>query len=515
MALLWHLDEPGEPATCADSAAHRRSVPAVTGTVLGGVRGGAESPAGTAFEGFASPESGIRASVAGKGRAFFPDRWTLLLWIRDPLPRPDRPALLARGGAEDPSAPVAWQVAVRRDGAVALWLREADPKGRGAKPAKEWTFAGKPLDWSRGVWRQVAIAQERTFDKETRAFTARFRVWVTPEGDEPGEPTIDETVSGHVGLAPGATLCVGAAPEAPGAPAAALSGALDEVSFWPEVLSDEERARQASLFSVSAAALDAGASTAFFWRLEEPGQRPSPQDSSGNGRGGTSGHRVRGGVPGRNGSRAYDGFTSEESRLAALLPAGTFRGDWTFLACLRAPRLSNKQACVIARGGDAARGLAGWQLWLDARGAPHVSLLTSGSKRGGGTGDPMRWDATKWYRVALAHAREKSRNGDKVERFRFYAAPDGAPFGAPALEWTWTSGGAMNPGDQLFVGASPAAKGKQAEWAPGGFFGGQIDDVAFLTGVAAAAGDLDALFKGAVSGSAPEPERDIWAGSGY
>lgn len=483
MAFLWHLDEPGQPSSCADSAEHRRSVPAVEGSVSGDARGGAESPAGTAFEGFSSPESGIRASVAGKGRAFFPDRWTLLLWIRDPLPRPDRPALLARGGAEDPSAPVAWQVAVRRDGAVVLWLREADPKGKGAKPATEWTFSSKPLDWTRGVWRQAAIAQERTFDRETHAFKVRFRVWITPEGDDPGDPAIDETVSGRVGLAPGATLILGAAPEAPGAPAAALSGALDEVSFWTDVLSAEDLSRQTDLFSASAAALDAGASTAFRWRLDEPGQRPSPQDSSGNGRSGTSEHRVRGGAPGRKGGRAYDGFTSEDSRLVALLPAGTFRGDWTFLACLRAPRLSNRQACVIARGGDA--------------------------------GDPMRWDATKWYRVALTHAREKSRNGNKRERFLFYAAPEGSPFGEPALEWTWTSGGTMAPGDQLFIGASPAAKGKQAEWAPGGFFGGQIDDVAFLTGIAADAAALDALFDGAASGSSPEPERDIWAGSGY
>ena len=167
------------------------------------------------------------------------------------------------------------------------------------------------------------------------------------------------------------------------------------------------------------------------------------------------------------------------------MPDGTYRGDWTFLAWVRNPRLSSKQACVLASADPAARvGNIAWRLWFDSKGVPHVGAQDGSSHRYSGAGKPVVFERDKWHLVALTHRRGPAPQGGERDFFQVFVVPDGARGAtapAPALDWSY-GGAQLAKGSMLIVGAAPAGAGKREEIAPAGWFGGQIGEVAFLAG---------------------------------
>lgn len=472
-----------------------------------------KSPSGSAIGGFADESKRLHGflATADKPKQAIPEAWTFQCFVRDPHPLPDRPALVARfedGPAGSPPA-VAWQLWIERSGALCLGVEDA----KGVRSVAR--HAGAP--WRPGVWHHVAIVRELGEKDAEGAREDRYRVWVVPLASPAAlsaapEPLIDHRLVTRAAPFRMSSLAVGGGaagkhPET--APAGALGGFVDEVSLWPRALSGDELATSRTAFvkggSAAAEAVAAADAppmeTLLCWTFGEKGPKPVAKDASGHGRDGRSGDRVRASnTPGRGGrGGSFEGFSTEGSSVSSPpLPDGTFRGDWTFLAWVRNPRLSSKQACVLASSDPAARvGNIAWRLWFDSKGVPHVGAQDASSRRYSGAGTPVAFEREKWHLVALTHRRGKGNQGGVRDFFQVFVVPDGARASvppAPALDWSY-GGAQLAKGSMLVVGASPAGAGKRAETAPGGFFGGQIGEVAFFAGRALGAKDVAELAK--------------------
>ena len=467
-----------------------------------------KSPSGAALGGFRDESVrmlGLLPDAVRKNQRL-PDAWTFQCFVRDVRPLPDRPALVARfedGPRGEPPA-VAWQLWVERSGALCLGVEDA----KGVRSVAR--HAGAP--WRPGVWHHVSIVRELGAKDADGAREDRYRVWVVPLASpaslaaSPG-PLIDHRLVTRAGSFHMTSLAVGGGaagkhPET--APGGALGGVVDEVSLWGRALSADELAASRAAFSkgVSAAAEATAAAdappveTLLVWTFDEKGQRPVVADASGSGRTGRSADRVRASnTPGRGGrGGSFEGFTTENSCVSSPpLPDGTFRGDWTLLAWVRNPRLSSKQACVLASSDPAARvGNIAWRLWFDSKGVPHVGAQDASSRRYSGAGKPVAFENGKWHLVALTHRRGAGPQGGVRDFFQVFVVPDGSRAEpAPALDWSY-GGAQLAKGSMLVFGAAPAGAGKRADIAPGGFFGGQVCEVAFLGGRALGAKEIAA-----------------------
>ena len=210
--------------------------------------------------------------------------------------------------------------------------------------------------------------------------------------------------------------------------------------------------------------------------------------------------RVRGGAPGRrSGTKAYDGFGSEGSFvLSGPLPENAFRQEWTLAMWMKNPRLSSKQACVLAGAApDVKTGDFGWQVWLDAKGVPHVAMQDAKGRRHAAEGKPFRWEPNKWYLVLIAHLPDRDEFKQPSNRFRVWIVPETGAVPEALFDGLCGWGAAMESGiAQLQVGAAQPGKGKRSEIAPGGYFGGVIDEVSFFLGAAAVQADVETLRAG-------------------
>lgn len=473
-----------------------------------------KSPSGSAAGGFVDESvrlSGLLPNAVLKKQRL-PDAWTFQCFVRDPHPLPDRPALVARfedGPAAEPPA-VAWQLWIERSGALCLGVEDA----KGVRSVAR--HAGAP--WRPGVWHHVAVVRELGEKDAEGSREDRYRVWVVPlapaRPSAPGaapppapQPLIDHGLVTRAGPFHMTALAVGggAAGQHPEtAPGGALGGVVDEVSLWGRAFSEEElaAARAAFLAGTGSPAAAAGgaaagpAETLLHWRFSEAGKNPVAADASGAGRDGRSAGRVRGGAAGRApGSGAFEGFSTEESGVFSKpLPQHVFRKEWTLLAWVRNPRLSSKQACVLAGADpDPRRGTLPWRLWFDSKGAPHLFAQDAAARRYEGVGRPVRFEPGKWHLVALTHRRAPGPQGGERDFFQVFVVPDGARGApAPALDWSY-GGGQLAAAMQLQLGAGPGGRGKSAETLPPGWFGGQIGETMLLGGRAldaAAVGEL-------------------------
>ncbi len=456
------------------------------------------SPSGSALGGFRDESvrmTGLLPNAVSKNQRL-PDAWTFQCFVRDPYPLTNRVALVARfedGPRGEPPA-VAWQLWIERSGALCLGVEDA----KGVRSVAR--HAGAP--WRRGVWHHVAIVRELGAKDADGVREDRYRVWVVPlatpasAAATPG-PLIDHRLATRAGPFHATALAVGGG--APGkhpetAPGGALGGVVDEVSLWGRVVPPEELAAARAAFvsggspaAVAAAAVAPPPDMLLHWSFDEPGSRPVAADSSGRGCVGRSAERVRGGAAGRTPrATAFEGFATEGSRVtSAPLPEDAFRKDWTLLLWARNPRLSPKQACVVASADpNDGKGPIPWRLWFDAKGAPHIGAQDGSSHSYTGAGEPVRFDPGAWYLLALTHRRGPGERGGERDFFRVFVVPErskAAP--APALDWSY-AGPRLAKGTTLFVGAAPAGKGKRAEIAPAGWFGGQIGEVLLLGDVA-------------------------------
>lgn len=477
-----------------------------------------KSPSGAALGGFRDESvrmTGFLPDAAAKAPRL-PDAWTFQCFVRDPYPLTNRVALVARfedGPRGEPPA-VAWQLWIERSGALCLGVEDA----KGVRSVAR--HAGAP--WRRGVWHHVAIVRELGEKDEAGAREDRYRVWVVPippagapaaaTADAAPTPAIDHRLVTKGGTFRMTALAVGGGAEGKHpetAPGGALGGVVDEVSLWDRAFSPEELAAARETFraggsptAAATAAKEAEAAEALLhWSCDEPGQRPVAADSSGRGCVGRSAERVRGGAAGRTprGS-SFEGFTTEGSRLTSgPMPEDTFRKDWTLLLWVRNPRLSSKQACVVASAdADARKGTVPWRFWFDSKGAPHIGAQDGSSRSYTGAGEPVRFEPGKWHLVALTHRRGPAPQGGERDFFRVFVVPEGAreaPAG-PALDWSY-GGAQLAKGATLLVGAAPVGKGKRAEIAPMGWFGGQIGEVLLLGGVALDGAQIAERAKGA------------------
>lgn len=466
-----------------------------------------KSPSGAALGGFRDESvrmTGLLPNAVSKNQRL-PDAWTFQCFVRDIQPLTNRVALVARfedGPRGEPPA-VAWQLWVERSGALCLGVEDA----KGVRSVAR--HAGAP--WRPGVWHHVAIVRELGEKDAEGAREDRYRVWVVPlpprpvpaaasaAAANPG-PLIDHRLVTKAGPARMTSLAVGGG--APGkhpetAPGGALGGAVDDISLWDRAFSPDELAACRAAFLAGAGTAEAAAPAAetkpaeplLHWKFDEPGRNPLAADASGRGRDGRSAGRVRGVAPGRGGrGGAFEGFSAEDSVVSSKpLPPDAYRGDWTLLAWVRNPRLSSKQACVLATSdAEPRKGTVPWRLWFDSKGVAHVGAQDGSSHAYSGAGkEPVRFESGKWHLVALSHDRTTGvQAAQKVERerFRVFVVPDGAR-AAPvaALDWSYV-GPRLANGTMLQIGAAPAGKGKRAEIAPLGWFGGQIDEVLFLGG---------------------------------
>lgn len=498
--LLWHCDEKGAAPTLADASGNGRA-----GEPAGGVRGGAQSPSGLAAGAFADAGCSFSAAlpVDAKGRPETPREWTFQCFLRDPMPLTNRVALVARGAGEGGEVP--WQLWIERSGAVCLGVQDA----KGATGVER----AEGFAWKRGTWYHVAVVRALESKKGDPTWDEHYRVWVGPAGEPPGEPAIDHVFRNGARAPAAVRLAVGGGargrhPKA--APAGALGPAalVDEISLWPRALSAEEMAAaRAAFLAGGAAAAGAAAGKGGWdktlllrWMFEEAGKAPAAADSSNEKRDGSAKDRVRGGAPGRrSGTKAYEGFGSEESFvLSGPLPENAFRQEWTLAMWMKNPRLSSKQACVLAGGApDARTGDFGWQVWLDAKGVPHVAMQDSKGKRYAKEGSPFRWEPNKWHLVLIAHLPDRDEFKQPSNRFRVWIVPEAGAVPEPLFDGLCGWGAPMENGTgQLQVGAARPGKGKRAEIAPGGYFGGVIDEVSFYLGAAAVQADVETLRAG-------------------
>ena len=453
-----------------------------------------KSPSGSALGGFSGESvrlTGLLPNAVSKYQRL-PFAWTFQCFVRDVRPLPDRVALVARfedGPRGEPPA-VAWQLWVEHSGALCLGVEDA----RGVRSVAR--HAGAP--WRPGVWHHVAVVRELGEKDADGAREDRYRVWVVPLGTpaaaaaKPG-PLIDHRLVTKAGPFHMATLAVGGG--APGkhpetAPGGALGGVVDEVSLWGRAFSDDELAADRAAFLRGASpAEEAGKApveTLLHWTFDEPGRPTRTADASGSGRDGRVAGSVSGGAPGRGMGKSFDGFSSAESAVSSPpLPEHAFRGDWTLLAWVRDPRLSSKQACVLASSdADARRGTVAWRFWFDKKGVPHVGVQDATSRRFAGAGSPVSFETGKWHLVALTHRRGPGPQGGERDFFRVFVLPDGVRGAAPgpALDWSY-GGGRLAAASSLQLGAgSAASRGKTVENAPLGWFGGQIDEAVLLSG---------------------------------
>ena len=283
---------------------------------------------------------------------------------------------------------------------------------------------------------------------------------------------------------------------------------VDEVSLWPRVLSAEEMtAARAAFLAGGAAAAGAAAGKGGWdktlllrWEFEEAGKAPTAADSSNAKRDGSAKDRVRGGAPGRkSGTKAYDGFGSEGSFvLSGPLPENAFRQEWTIAMWMKNPRLSTKQACVLAGAApDPKTGDFGWQVWIDGKGVPHVAMMDAKAKRYVKDGKPFRWEPNKWHLVVISHLPDRDEFKQPSNRFRVWIVPETGAVPEALFDGLVGWGAAMESGVSLLqVGAAQPGKGKRSEIAPGGYFGGLIDDVTFYLGAAAVQADVETLRAG-------------------
>ena len=165
---------------------------------------------------------------------------------------------------------------------------------------------------------------------------------------------------------------------------------------------------------------------------------------------------------------------------------------------MKNPRLSSKQACVLAGAApDAKTGDFGWQVWLDAKGVPHVAMQDAKGRRHAAEGKPFRWEPNKWYLVLIAHLPDRDEFKQPSNRFRVWIVPGTGAVPEALFDGLCGWGAAMESGiAQLQVGAAQPGKGKRSEIAPGGYFGGVIDEVSFFLGAAAVQADVETLRAG-------------------
>lgn len=458
-----------------------------------------KSPSGAALGGFSDESvrmTGLLPNAVSKNQRL-PDAWTFQCFVRDIHPLTNRVALVARfedGPRGEPPA-VAWQLWVERSGALCLGVEDA----KGVRSVAR--HAGAP--WRPGVWHHVAIVRELGGKDADGAREDRYRVWVVPlavpaaAAAKPG-PLIDHRLVTKAGPFHMSALAVGGAPAGKHpetAPGGALGGTVDDVSLWARAFSDDELAacRAAFLAGGGAAAAaekkaDEGTrETLLHWSFSGDGKTPQATDLSGRGCHGRSAERVRGGVQGRGSGKAFEGFSTEGSLVSSMvLPQHAFRGEWTLLVWVRNPRLSSKQACVLASSDpEPRRGTVAWRFWFDSKGAPHVGAQDGSSHRFTGAGKPVRFEPGKWHLVALTHRRGPGPLGGERDFFQAFVVPDGArgPAPEPALDWS-CGGGKLANATMLQIGAGAAGRGKNAEIAPGGWFGGQIGEAMLLGGAA-------------------------------
>ena len=493
--LQWHCDETGAAPTLADASGKGRA-----GKPAGGVRGGARSPSGTAVGAFADETCSFSADLPRdeKDRPATPREWTFQCFFRDPMPLTNRVALVARGAGEA-KGDVAWQLWIERSGEVCLGVQ--DSKGAVEVERKEG------IAWKRGTWYHAVVARSLESKKGDETWDEHYRVWVAPAEEPVGDPVVDRHFVLKARAPAAARLEVGGGAKGRH-PKAAPGGALgpqalvDEISFWPRALSADELAAARAAFAGAAAggaaaAAAPGQAPMLRWELEEVGKAPLvAKDSSPEKRDGTAKDRVRGGAQGRKGgTKAFEGFGSEGSFVASgPLPEGTFRKEWTLVLWMKNPRLSSKQACVLA--GAAPDGKSGdipWQVWLDAKGAPHVAMQDGKGKRHVKEGKPFRWEPNRWHLVVIAHLPDKDPFGQASNRFRVWIVPEVGRPGAPLFDDILGWGSLMAQGDVLQVGAAAPGKGKRAEIAPGGYFGGMVDEVVLYAGFAATDAQIEGL----------------------
>lgn len=222
------------------------------------------------------------------------------------------------------------------------------------------------------------------------------------------------------------------------------------------------------------------------WHFDEAGTTPTATDATANGFNGDTQGNVTGGAASPEGS-AYEGFTSPTSNVSAVvLGSNAFASiDFTFLAWVKNPNLSDGATALIARGADARLGQNSnvpWQLWIDDTGAVNLSVQDWGGKHATYTSAALTWDADQWYQVALVED-YRINSGIRSQTFKVYVTPvGGQSVGDPVIDETYSNGGAgLANGKTLVVGGGQ--KGYYPS-APGGAFGGQIDEVSFWRGVA-------------------------------
>ena len=97
----------------------------------------------------------------------------------------------------------------------------------------------------------------------------------------------------------------------------------------------------------------------------------------------------------------------------------------------------------------------------------------------------------------IAHLPDRDEFKQPSNRFRVWIVPETGAVPEALFDGLVGWGAGMESGVSLLqVGAAQPGKGKRSEIAPGGYFGGLIDDVSFHLGAAAVQSDVETLRAG-------------------
>lgn len=472
LQLYWRCDEKGKRPDAHDSSGNGRSGVSsnnVSGCVLSNVK---------AFSGFTTAESFLCHDGVGSTVGNWSSKsWTVVVWTRNPNMSSTSSHTIARGvesangfgRGKDNS----WQVWLDQSGKIRAGIRYAN----GSNIATNSLEGLSAVEFAADTWYQVAMSYERT--KVDSTYTHNIKVRMAAAGAASiGEPVLDFRSESPYVMYGSAALCVGGGPAGyyKCHPAGFFGGDIRDVSVWDRVLTDEELLADVQSFREEWHDIDDFA--LLHWKMNETGTLPTAVDSTTNGLHGTSFGNVAGQDHAMTTNR-YAGFTSTASYVGhAALPIN-FQTTRKFdvLMWVRNPNLREDGYMILARGSNANYGSnsdIGWQVWVNHDGSVSVRIRDWGGKEEGATSEPFEWERGQWYQVLVRRDYLTSVS----DRFRVYVTPAGrdTALGAPVV--TMASTRAINGGSQFSVGGGGAGYGGTQ---PGGYWGGEIGDVSFVS----------------------------------
>lgn len=497
LSLYWRFAEKGATPTAADTTSNGRN-----GTANGNVKGcGSGSTNVKSYGGFTSNTSYVyinQAKDTESGK--WMGRWSFVAWVRNPDLTSTSPHIIARGSLKSNlgnNGANPWCIWIDTEGKVNLAFQVVTD---GARTMVE---EQKTVNWSDGKWRQVAVVFSQTVASGT--YTRTADVYVTQSGaDEVNKLfTFTDKSTNSIQGGDNTALLVGAGQKgnnATAAPAGYFAGEIRDVSVWTKNLTAAELLADVKTFKDEWHGIDDFA--LLHWKMDGSGAKPTATDTAAKADGASAINGVSSGnVVGKPDARPphFKGFTTTASYVAAEKTVA-FPKQFDVLMLVRNPALVAGNKAVLARGSYQDSGLkVPWQAWINENGSIGAGTQDTGTRVSIGEGEAFAWERGKWHLVLIRRdtAVDETSASDVRDRVRVYVAKTGSEsLGDPVEALTEAKNSlktarAISTGEvQFSVGGGETGIRDGNQWntnktevkIPGGYWGGQIADVSFVSG---------------------------------